>query len=149
MADTVADLFYAQLFTLDPSLRAMFPAEMAAQKKKLMSMLKLIVDSLNRLDDLIPAVQGLGRRHGTYGVTFAQYETMGAALWWMLEQGLGEKFTPEVKAAWVAVYTLLANTMKQAQATEAAASEASRGRDSSLTPFAQHDTTSKEMKIRG
>ena len=120
-ADVVADLFYGRLFTLDPSLQALFPAEMAEQKHKLMSMLKLAVNSLNRLDDLIPAVQALGQRHGTYGVTFEMYDTVGAALLWTLEQGLGEKFTPEVKAAWAAVYTLLANTMKQAQSMEAVA----------------------------
>ena len=92
-----ADLFYSRLFTLDPSMRAMFPADLAEQKKKLMAMLKLAVNSLNRLDELVPAVQALGQRHGTYGVTFEQYETVGAALLWTLEQGLGEKFTPDVQ----------------------------------------------------
>ena len=114
IADTAADLFYTRLFALDPALRPMFPADMTEQKHKLMAMLKLAVNSLNRLDDLVPAVQALGQRHGTYGVTFDQYETVGAALLWTLEQGLGAAFTPEVKAAWTAVYGLLANTMKQA-----------------------------------
>jgi hemoglobin-like flavoprotein len=114
ISDVAADLFYARLFTLDPPMRAMFPADLADQKKKLMAMLKLAVNSLNRLDDLVPAVQALGQRHGTYGVTLEQYDTVGAALLWTLEQGLGAKFTPDVKAAWAAVYTLLANTMKQA-----------------------------------
>jgi hemoglobin-like flavoprotein len=35
------------------------------------------------------------------------------------EQGLGEDFTPEVKDAWNAVYTLLADTMKSAAAKAA------------------------------
>jgi len=115
IADVVADLFYARLFALDPALITLFPANMTDQKHKLMSMLKLAVTSLNRLDELVPAVQALGQRHGTYGVTGDQYETVGAALLWSLEQGLGFDFTPEVKAAWTAVYSLLANTMKQAQ----------------------------------
>ncbi len=116
-AGAAADLFYARLFTLDPTLRSMFPAELAEQKHKLMTMLKLAVNNLNRLDELVPAVQALGQRHGAYGVTDEQYETVGAALLWALEQELGAAFTPEVKAAWTAVYGLLANTMKQAQAT--------------------------------
>jgi hemoglobin-like flavoprotein len=114
ISDVAADLFYTRLFTLNPSMRVMFPADLAEQKKKLMAMLKLAVNSLNRLDELVPAVQALGQRHGTYGVTLEQYDSVGAALLWTLEQGLGAKFTPDVKAAWVAVYTLLANTMKQA-----------------------------------
>ncbi len=120
-AEAAADLFYGRLFVLDPALRVLFPANLTAQKHKLMTMLKVAVNSLNRLDDLIPVVQALGWRHGTYGVTADQYETVGAALLWTLEQGLGADFTPEVKAAWTAVYSLLANTMKQAQTAQVTA----------------------------
>ena len=44
------------------------------------------------------------------------YGTVAAALVWTLEQGLGADFTPEVKDAWVAVYGVLATTMKDAAA---------------------------------
>ena len=37
-----------------------------------------------------------------------------------LEKGLGEAFTPEVKSAWVSVYTLLAGTMKSGAMEQAA-----------------------------
>ncbi len=116
IADIAADLFYTRLFELDPSLRHMFPTDMAEQKHKLMMTLKFAVNSLSRLDELVPAVQALGRRHAGYGVKDEHYNTVGAALLWTLEQGLGEAFTPEVKAAWIAVYTLLAKTMQQAAA---------------------------------
>ncbi|HLP24683.1 MAG TPA: hemin receptor, partial [Acidobacteriota bacterium] len=36
IADQAAALFYARLFELDPSLRALFHGDMAAQGKKLM-----------------------------------------------------------------------------------------------------------------
>jgi hemoglobin-like flavoprotein len=42
---------------------------------------------------------------------------VGAALLWTLAQGLGEGFTAETEAAWVAAYTLLAETMQAATAT--------------------------------
>jgi hemoglobin-like flavoprotein len=35
-----------------------------------------------------------------YGVKPAPYDSVGAALLWTLEQGLGSKFTDELKAAW-------------------------------------------------
>lgn len=124
IADIAADLFYTRLFELDPALRHMFPRDLAEQKHKLMMTLKFAVNSLARLNELVPAVQDLGRRHGGYGVKPEHYDTVGAALIWTLEQGLGATFTPQVKAAWVAVYTLLANTMQQAAAQ--AAAEASR-----------------------
>jgi hemoglobin-like flavoprotein len=39
------------------------------------------------------------------------------ALLWTLEQGLGDEFKPEVKEAWVAVYTIMTNTMIDAAET--------------------------------
>ena len=114
IADDAALLFYQRLFELDPSLRALFPAEMAEQRKKLMQMITAAVKGLDRLDQLVPVVKDLGRRHGGYGVVDRHYETVGEALLWTLEMGLGRAFTPEVKEAWAAVYSLLATTMKDA-----------------------------------
>ena len=120
IAEDAALLFYQRLFELDPSLRGMFRGNMAEQRKKLMQMLTAAVRGLDRLEQLVPAVQELGRRHATYGVTDAHYDTVAAALLWTLEMGLGRAFTAEVKDAWVAVYDLLSSTMKEA-ATEALA----------------------------
>jgi len=114
IADDAAILFYQRLFELDPSLRAMFKSDMAEQRRKLMLMLTAAVKGLDRLDQLVPVVKDLGRRHGRYGVEETHYETVGEALLWTLEMGLGRGFTPEVKEAWAAIYTLLATTMKEA-----------------------------------
>jgi len=114
IADDAAILFYQRLFELDPSLRSMFRGDMAEQRKKLMQMITAAVKGLDRLDQLVPVVQNLGRRHAGYGVQESHYETVGAALLWTLEAGLGRQFTPEVKEAWAAVYGLLATTMKDA-----------------------------------
>jgi len=62
-------------------------------------------------------VEDLGRRHAGYGVRDEHYHTVGAALLWTLEQGLGELYTPDVAEAWAAAYTLLAGVMQKA-ATE-------------------------------
>jgi hemoglobin-like flavoprotein len=66
------------------------------------------------------AVRDLGRRHAEYGVQTKDYNTVGAALLWTLEQGLTQQFTPEVKEAWTAAYTILATTMQQGAAVAAA-----------------------------
>ena len=112
IADDAAVLFYQRLFELDPSLEPMFRGNMAEQRKKLMQMLTAAVKGLDRLDQLVPVVESLGRRHAGYGVTDAHYDTVGGALLWTLEKGLGSAFTPDVKAAWTTVYTVLATTMK-------------------------------------
>src|SRR5215831_17237426 len=120
IGDDAAVIFYDKLFKLDPSLRSMFEPDMSQQRTKLLQMLTAVVQGLDRLEQLVPVVQDLGRRHAGYGVTDKHYDTVGAALLWTLEQGLGDAFTPETKDAWATVYGLLATTMKQAAAEELA-----------------------------
>lgn len=114
IADQAAAMFYARLFEMDPSLRALFKIDMAVQGRKLMQMIGVCVNGLGTIDKLVPAIKELGRRHVGYGVADAHYQTVGAALLWTLEQGLGPDFTPDVKAAWTTVYVLLATTMQSA-----------------------------------
>ena len=114
IADDAAILFYQKLFELDPSLKAMFRGSMIEQRKKLMQMLTAAVKGLDRLEQLVPVLQDLGRRHAAYGVAEAHYDTVGAALLWTLEMGLGAAFTAETREAWTAVYGLLATTMQDA-----------------------------------
>jgi hemoglobin-like flavoprotein len=112
--DTAAQLFYGQLFELDPSLRSLFKGDMAEQGRKLMTMINMVVMSLDQLGPILGAVEDLGRRHVAYGVTEAHYDTVGSALLWTLGKGLGEQFTPAVAEAWGEAYNTLASAMKQA-----------------------------------
>ena len=120
IADKAAELFYGKLFELNPELKKLFPEDMTEQGRKLMIMINTAVNSLDNLEAVVPAVQESGRRHIDYGVKDEDYDTVGEALIWTLGKGLGDAFTDEVKQAWVAVYTLLATTMKDAAAKVAA-----------------------------
>jgi nitric oxide dioxygenase len=119
-ADAVADAFYARLFQIDPSLRAMFPADLGPQRAKLMQMLGAAVHGLDDVPALLPVVAALGRRHAGYGVQPRHYDTVGQALIDTLESGLGADFTPALRQAWSTVYGALAGAM-QSGATPAAA----------------------------
>ncbi len=114
IADVAAELFYARLFEIDPALRPLFRGDMKEQGRKLMQMLSVAVNGLNSLEKIVPAIQDLGQRHVGYGVREEDFQTVGKALLWTLEQGLGSEFTPDVKEAWTAVYTLVATTMIEA-----------------------------------
>ncbi len=114
ISELAATLFYNRLFTLDPDLRFLFTGDIDEQGRKLMQMLSLAVHSLDKLDVLVPAVQRLGERHAKYGVRASDYATVAQALLWTLEQGLGSEFTRPVREAWIAVYSLLADTMLEA-----------------------------------
>ncbi len=112
-AEAAAAIFYNRLFEIDPSLRPMFKGDLGEQGRKLMQMLGVAVRGLSRLDELAPSVRSLGERHAGYGVEDRHYDTVGTALLWTLEKGLGTGFTRDVRDAWTAAYTLLARTMQE------------------------------------
>ena len=135
IADVAAHIFYDRLSETAPEVRSLFPEDMTEQKKKLMQMLGIAVNGLTNLDAILPAVQDLGKRHEGYHVTDAHYDSVGSALLFTLEKGLGDAFTPDVKDAWTETYVTLAGVMKGAQeearnASTAAASAAGSARSS-------------------
>ena len=111
IAPQAAALFYKNLFEADPSLKPLFKGSMEEQGKRLMQMIGAAVGKLDDLPTLIPILQSLGRRHVDYGVVPRHYDTVGAALLLTLHQGLGEAFTPAVRAAWAEVYGVMAKVM--------------------------------------
>jgi nitric oxide dioxygenase len=120
IADQAADLFYGRLFEIAPQVRPLFKGDIKAQGQKLMSTIAVAVGSLDKLPEIVPVVQALGRRHVGYGVKDEHYDFVGQALLWTLDKGLGPDFTLEVKEAWTVVYTILADTMKSAAQQSAA-----------------------------
>lgn len=114
IATIAADLFYARLFEIDPSLKPLFKGDLKRQGAMLMSMIATAVRGLSDPDGLLPVLRNLGQRHAGYGVTDAHYATVATALVWTLEQGMGRDFTPQVREAWVAAYELMADTMMDA-----------------------------------
>jgi hemoglobin-like flavoprotein len=128
VVDAVATRFYARLFALAPTLRALFHTDMAEQRQKLMQMLEAVVDALDRPALIVDEVAALGQRHAGYGVVAQHYTIVEEALLWALAQELGERWTAEVEAAWRAAYTLVAATM------QAAASSATPAPPGALEP---------------
>jgi hemoglobin-like flavoprotein len=115
LGDQATVLFYRRLFEIDPSARALFrDTDMVQQRKKLLHVLGVAVSSLDNLGALTRTVEDLGRRHAGYGVKDSHYDSVGAALLWTLEQGLGRAWTPDVALAWTEIYTLLAGVMRRA-----------------------------------
>jgi hemoglobin-like flavoprotein len=111
IADAAAMMFYDELFERDPRLRQLFKNDMAEQRKKLMQMLAVAVEHLNHWETISNAVRALGQRHRGYGVSPADYGTVGGALIATLERGLGAEFTPDVREAWLACIAAIASEM--------------------------------------
>ena len=114
VADAVAELFHRKLFEIDPEIMPLFKGDMKEQGRKLTDMITVAVYGLDIMEPIIPAVQELAARHAGNGVSASHYDTVGGALPWTLEQGLGAAFTPEVREVWAGMYELLATTMENA-----------------------------------
>ena len=115
IADPAVEQFYNRLFEIDSTTRALFHAtNMPEQRRKVVQALSLAVQGVDDLAALTPVLQQLGRGHHGYGVTPEQYQSVGAALLWTLEQGLGPQWTPATAAAWTELYGHISAVMLRA-----------------------------------
>jgi hemoglobin-like flavoprotein len=113
----VGAIFYRRLFEIDPTLRQMFDKTIVDEQiRKLTTMLDLIVHWLDVPERLVPVLKQLGARHSTYGVQDDHYGKWGTALIGTLEEGLGDKFTPELRGAWTEAYLLISSLMRRGAA---------------------------------
>lgn len=111
---TAAQIFYDRLFEIDPSAKVLFDAtSMPTQYEKFARTIDTLVQMLDFPANIIEDLQALARRHVGYGVTLEQYATVGAALLWALERGLGSDWTPEVARAWGELYLFIEGVMKR------------------------------------
>lgn len=58
-----AELFYDKLFELDPSVNPLFTDNIVEQGKKLMMAINTVVNSLDKIETMVPIIQDMGRRH--------------------------------------------------------------------------------------
>jgi len=76
-----------------------------------MTAVKAAVDGLGNLDQIAPFLVKLGARHIRYGVRPEHFGVVAEALLWTLEQGLGDRFTEDVREAWIAAWGVIADAM--------------------------------------
>ena len=138
-ADEFVASFYDNLFTANPEAKPLFETtDMEAQKKKLLSSLVLVVENLRKPNILDSSLRGLGARHVKYGALPAHYPLVGSALLTTFEQYLGNKWTPQVKDAWVGAYGTISEIMLDgADYSQTDIALESTSDSASVTPVAQ------------
>mmetsp|Transcript_1027 Transcript_1027/g.3050 ORF Transcript_1027/g.3050 Transcript_1027/m.3050 type:complete len:195 (-) Transcript_1027:104-688(-) len=124
--EAAGGILFKHIFAIAPQAKPLFPFipaeapiddalfEMPAVKKHGARVVKAVADAvagLGELDALAPKLTALGARHVNYGVLPEHYDIVGEALVRTLGDALGESFTPDVKGAWVAVWTIVRNAM--------------------------------------
>lgn len=110
-ADEFVASFYENLFTAYPEVKPLFAkVDMAAQQKKLLQFLVLVVENLRNPEALGAVLENLGARHVGYGAVAKQYGAVSKALLLTFEQYLQQDWTREVKKAWQDAFTAI-NTL--------------------------------------
>ncbi len=109
--DTAAKLFYGRLFETAPAVKPLFTQDMTEQGRKLMQMIGIAVNNMDRVEAIVPALQELGERHEGYGAEPEHYPVVGSVLLDTLATALGDAFDDETRAAWSKTYSALADVM--------------------------------------
>ena len=110
----IAGLFYRRFFELAPDTRRLFPSDMKTQHLKLMDMIAAIVGALDEREQFQSIISHTGRQHADFGVAPRHFDAFGESLIWSLEQQFGSAFTPELRAAWIALYDAVRTEMIRA-----------------------------------
>ena len=118
-ADAFGARVYERLFAQSPHLRALFPTDLTAQRRKLFGALVVIVDNVRRPDRLLPLLDDLGRRHAAYGVEPEHFDAVGAALLGALAD-FDDRFGEDTARAWTHGYASFAQAMQRGLADERA-----------------------------
>ncbi len=119
--------FYAQLFTMDTEIRAMFPAAMDVQRRRFFDALSRIAagqESREARDLLVPYLQELGRAHRKFGVRERHYEVLRRALLTTLQRFAAPRWNEATRHAWDAAFSHAASIMIEAAENDAAQSPA-------------------------
>jgi serine/threonine protein kinase/pimeloyl-ACP methyl ester carboxylesterase/hemoglobin-like flavoprotein len=145
---------YERLFAEHPALRSLFPAEMAAQRRKLFGALVTVVGNLQRPERLVPLLEDLGRRHAVYGVKLEHFDALGAALLGAIGD-LDDLLDESTHAAWGRAYAHIAQAMQRGLAAErvtmppGALDSMSAGRDPALTRYTRSGDVGLAYQVSG
>ena len=96
----LAGIFFAQLFVREPSLRSVFRGDLRAHGVALFDGVASIVDSLDRLYPIVPALEWLAVQSARRGVGERHYAAITEAMLAAFRDGLGDALTPEHEQAW-------------------------------------------------
>mmetsp|Transcript_36930 Transcript_36930/g.86549 ORF Transcript_36930/g.86549 Transcript_36930/m.86549 type:complete len:1416 (-) Transcript_36930:112-4359(-) len=127
-AEKVGVLLFKNIFQAAPGAAALFPfgrspdfdpngdlaqdPALVAHAVGVVTTVSTAVGLLKDLPKLVPVLQDLGAKHVGYGVKAEHYPIVGAAFLKTLQMGLGKAYTPEVTAAYTAMWAVVAATMQ-------------------------------------
>jgi len=133
--DTAGELFYKKFFAIQPEAKDLFPVSVRMRYRdwtseeeesetdlnnspalrklwaKVVDAVGSAVAGLQDIKKLAPQLQQLGMRHVGYGLKAEYWRVAEKVLVEVLQEGLQEKFTDDIRDAWVMVYGFMTAIM--------------------------------------
>ena len=111
--------FYDELFRRCPAVRPLFSGtDMAAQQRKLLAALALVIRNLRDPDTLTRVLSELGARHRNYGALPEHYPVVAGTLLDVMAELAGKLWTSEVNVAWQEALQTVADVMLKEYRTQ-------------------------------
>lgn len=114
------NMFYANLFKEVPEIRALFPDEMFEQSEKLWASIVMVVESVDDLTEIVPALKDLGARHIGYGAEPEHYKIVSRILIETMASLMADDWTADHQATWTNAMRIVVETMLSGVAQRAA-----------------------------
>lgn len=92
--------FYTLLFERLPEVRALFPAEMERQHRKVTATLALVIENIHDTEGLAPRLRELGRLHAGFGTLITHYPQFSEVLLATLARHRGPAWSAREHLAW-------------------------------------------------
>ena len=104
--------FYARLFVHHPELKPLFAkTDLAAQERKLIASLAIVVENLRNPEQLTQALKSLGAYHHEIGTLRGHYPLIGQALIETFAKYLGSEWNLATQQAWLEAYSTISDIM--------------------------------------
>jgi hemoglobin-like flavoprotein len=115
MADRLAveQEFYRRLFIIAPDLGARFRGDLETETWKLQDTLALGFGALTDLPFLVATMEGLARRGVGRDLPDDHFKAIAQALLGAVEWRIGGSFTPQVRSAWIALFTAAVTVLRR------------------------------------
>eukprot|EP00475_Leptophrys_vorax_P006967 TRINITY_DN1436_c0_g1_i1.p1 TRINITY_DN1436_c0_g1~~TRINITY_DN1436_c0_g1_i1.p1 ORF type:complete len:631 (-),score=173.98 TRINITY_DN1436_c0_g1_i1:40-1932(-) len=105
--------FYERLYLVSPEMKRVFRDTKYHKDEMLIQVIKVAVPLLSRLDDALPELLSLGRRHGGYSEIPQKrsYDAMKIALLETISEAVGDVSSSE-KSSWELVFEIMSGAMQ-------------------------------------
>lgn len=119
MAETnvaATNAFYANLFSVAPGIRNLFPDDMFNQSEKLWNSIVMVVESADDLSEITDTLKQLGARHVHYGAEPAHYTVVTNVLIETIAALMDNHWTLAHQDAWQTALGAVCDTMLEGAA---------------------------------